>query len=91
MATSQKTEPGTAVATTERKTPAISDRAKEIVEQNLPKMGDSEETLHLKEQTINRFVQSKVATPILDAHAPGWRKPSTSEANAALGAKPMGR
>lgn len=64
---------------------------KEIVEPNLPKMGDSEETLRRKEATINRFVESKVATPILDAHAPGWRKPTTGEANAALGAKPMGR
>ena len=64
---------------------------KEIVEPNLPKMGDSDETLRKKEATIARFVESKVATPILDAHSPGWRKPTTSESNAALGAKPMGR
>jgi hypothetical protein len=52
---------------------------KEIVEPNLPARGDTEETLKLKEQTIRNFVESKTTTPILDAHAPGWRKPSDAE------------
>lgn len=46
---------------------------KEIVEPNLPARGDTEETLRLKEATIRNFVESKTVTPILDAHAPGWR------------------
>lgn len=46
---------------------------KEIVEPNLPARGDSDETLRLKEATIRNFVDSKTTTPILDAHAPGWR------------------
>jgi hypothetical protein len=46
---------------------------KEIVEPNLPSHLDSEETLRHKEATIRQFVESKTTTPILDAHAPGWR------------------
>ena len=46
---------------------------KEIVEPNLPSHLDSEETLRHKENTIRQFVESKTTTPILDAHAPGWR------------------
>lgn len=48
---------------------------KEIVEPNLPKLGDSEETLQLKERTLRRIVESGAPTPILDTHAPGWRGP----------------
>lgn len=62
---------------------------KEIVEPNLPERGDSEETLRLKEATIRNFVESKVTTPILDAHAPGWRAPTKDEQRASLGLKPV--
>lgn len=60
---------------------------KEIVEPNLPAVGDSEETLRLKEATIRNFVDSKTTTPILDAHAPGWRQPSKDEVKQSLGMK----
>lgn len=46
---------------------------KEIIEPNLPARGDMEDTLRHKENTIRQFVESKTTTPILDAHAPGWR------------------
>lgn len=58
---------------------------KEIVEPNLPARGDSEETLRLKEKTIRQFVESKTTTPILDAHAPGWRQPSAEETKTLMG------
>lgn len=60
---------------------------KEIVEPNLPAIGDTEETLRLKEQTIRNFVESKTTTPILDTHAPGWRQPTKDEVKATLGMK----
>jgi hypothetical protein len=64
---------------------------KEIVEPNLPARGDTEETLRMKEQTIRNFVESKTVTPILDAHAPGWRNPSIDEQRASFGARKVGQ
>jgi hypothetical protein len=62
-----------------------------IVEPSLPALGDSEETLRMKEQTIRNFVESKTVTPILDAHAPGWRNPSIDEQRASFGARKVGQ
>lgn len=58
---------------------------------NVPAYGDSDATLARKQANIENTIRSKVATPILDIHAKGWRAPSQSEADAAVGAKPMRR
>lgn len=39
----------------------------------MPAYGDSEATLARKQALIESTVRSKVATPVLDRHAPGWR------------------
>lgn len=60
-----------------------------FIEPNIPKLGDSAETLAMKQRNIASTIRGKVATPILDSHAKGWRQPTAQEADAALGAKPV--
>lgn len=52
-----------------------------FIEPNLPKVGDSEETLRMKEENIASIIRSKTATPILDSSAPGWRGPEKVKRN----------
>lgn len=60
-----------------------------FIEPNIPKMGDSPETLAMKRANIAATIRGKVATPILDSASPGWKPQTREEKAAALGAKPV--
>ncbi len=44
---------------------------------NLPQVGDTRETLAMKQANMVAAIRGKVATPILDQTQPGWRMPAT--------------
>jgi hypothetical protein len=46
-----------------------------FIKPNIPKVGDSAETLERKKNNIVQSMRSKVATPTLDRHAAGWKGP----------------
>lgn len=48
----------------------------EFIEPNIPLVTDSDETLAMKHRNIAESMRSKVATPTLDQHAPGWKGPA---------------
>lgn len=62
-----------------------------FIKPNIPAYGDSEKTLATKRANIEAVVRSKVATPILDTHNPGWKPKTTEETAAELGARPVRR